>query len=179
MIFHLHHHHQHCLLVLLKVWAYLPHHHQEDFLNLFNHLYQDQIIPLVILIFQYNRPQVSTIKNYLEIYLVHRQTLTREKEKVIKENVQKELDDTIYELLDLPKLELGDGFLNTLGVEGDDILDQEFVNKKQQEDEVLEQIKKAYTFDEIKDAFLEGTVPQQLDFFYSGENSNFNGAVEF
>ena len=159
MIFHLHHHHQHCLLVLLKVWAYLPHHHQEDFLNLFNHLYQDQIIPLVILIFQYNRPQVSTIKNYLEIYLVHRQTLTREKEKVIRENVQKELDDTIYELLDPPKLELGDGLLNTLGLKGDDILDQEFVNKKQQEDEVLEQIKKDILLMRLKMPFLKVLFP--------------------
>ena len=89
------------------------------------------------------------------------------------------MDDTIYELLDPPKLELGDGLLNILGVEGDDILDQEFVNKKQQDDEVLEQIKEAYNFDEIKYIFVEGTIPQQLNFFYGGENSNFNGAVEF
>ena len=67
-----------------------------------------------------------------------------------------------------------DGLWNTLGVEADGILDQEFVNKKRQEDEVLEQIKEEYNFDEIKDAFDEGTVPQQLDFFYGDENSNFN-----
>ena len=48
--------------------------------------------------------------------------------------MQKELGNAIYELLDLPKLELGAGLLNTLGVKADDILDQEFVNKKQQED---------------------------------------------
>ena len=89
------------------------------------------------------------------------------------------MDDAIYELPDTPKLELGDGLLNTLGVQADDILDQEFVNKKQQEDEVLEQIKEEYNFDEIKNAFDEGTVPQQLDFFYGGENSNFNRAAEF
>ena len=47
------------------------------------------------------------------------------------------------------------------------------------EDEVLEQIKEEYNFDEIKNAFDEGTVPQQLDFFYGGENSNFNRAAEF
>ena len=80
---------------------------------------------------------------------------------------------------DPPKLELGDGLLNTLGVEIDDTLDQEFGNKKQQEDEVLEQIKEEYNFDEIKDAFDEGTITQQLDFFYGGEDSNFNRAVEF
>ena len=42
-------------------------------------------------------------------------------EKVVKDNVQKELDDTIYELPDLPKLELSDGLLKTLGVEVDDV----------------------------------------------------------
>ena len=89
------------------------------------------------------------------------------------------MDDTIHELPDPPKLELGDGLLNTLRVKADDILDQEFVNKKQQEDEVLEQIKEEYNFDEIKDAFDGSTVPQQLDFFYGSENSHFNRAVEF
>ena len=78
----------------------------------------------------------------------------------MKDNVKKELDDTIHELPDPPKLELGDDLLNTLGVKADDIFDQEFVNKKQQEDEVLEQIKGEYNFDEIKDAFDEGTVPR-------------------
>ena len=54
-------------------------------------------------------------------------SLTQMKEKVAEKffqnGVQKELDDTIYELPDPPKLELGDGLLNTLGVEADDILE--------------------------------------------------------
>ena len=110
-------------------------------------------------------------------------SLTQVKEKVaekfVQNSLQKELDDTIYELPDPPKLELGDGLLNTLGVQADDILEQKFVNQKQQEDTVLEQIKKEYNFDEIKDAFDEDTVLQQLDFFYGGENSNFNRAIKF
>ena len=61
---------------------------------------------------------------------------------------------------DPPKLELGDGLLNTLGVKADDILEQKFVNQKQQEDAVLEQIKEEHNFDKIKDAFDEGTTPQ-------------------
>ena len=40
-------------------------------------------------------------------------------------------------------------------------------------------IKEDYNFDEIKDAFDEGAVPHQLDFFYGGENSNINQAIEF
>ena len=39
-------------------------------------------------------------------------------------------------------------------------------------------IKKDYNFDEIKDAFDEGAFPHQLHFFYGGENSNFNQAIE-
>ena len=115
-------------------------------------------------------------KNQLEIYLLHRYrhilAKEREKEKVVQDSVQTELDDTIYELSDPPKLELGDCLLNSLGVEAYDILEQKFVNKTQQEDAVLEQIKEDYNFDGIKDAFDEGAVPHQVDFFYGGQNSN-------
>ena len=58
-------------------------------------------------------------------------TLTKEKEKVIQDSVQRELDDTIYELPDPPKLELRDSLLNMLGVETDDILDRKFINQKE------------------------------------------------
>ena len=50
------------------------------------------------------------------------QTLTRENEKV-QDSVRKELDDTIYELPNPPKLELADGLLNSLGVQADDIFE--------------------------------------------------------
>ena len=69
------------------------------------------------------------------------QVLERENKKV-QDSVQKELDNTNYELPDPPKLELGDSLLNSLGFQADDILDQKFINKKQQEDAFLEQIKK-------------------------------------
>ena len=75
------------------------------------------------------------------------QTLTREKEKTVKGNIQQQLDDTLYELPDNPpKLELGDCLLNLLGVEADDVLDQEFVSNKELQDVNLEQIKEEYGF---------------------------------
>ena len=84
-----------------------------------------------------------------------------------KNNIQKELDDKIYELPDdPPKLELGDGLINVLGAQPDDILDGKFVNKKKQEDEARKNFKEEYGFEEIKDAFNEGSVPNQLNFFY-------------
>ena len=66
---------------------------------------------------------------------MHTQTLTREKEKTVKDNVQQQLGDTLYELPDNPpKLELGDSLLNSLGVEADDVLDQKFVSNKELQD---------------------------------------------
>ena len=66
---------------------------------------------------------------------------------------------------DPPKLDLGHGLLNVLSVEADDILDKQLVIKKEQEVAVLEQLKGEYNFDDIKDAFDEGTVPHQVEFF--------------
>ena len=68
--------------------------------------------------------------------------LTREKEqeKVVKDNVQKELDDTIHELPDIPTIELGDGLLDELGVEANNVLENQFVTKKEEEDIALEKI---------------------------------------
>ena len=66
---------------------------------------------------------------------MHTQTLTREKEKTVKDNVQQQLGDTLYELPDNPpKLELEDSLLNSLGVEADDVLDQKFVSNKELQD---------------------------------------------
>ena len=101
------------------------------------------------------------------------------KEKKEKEKIIDEIDNKIYELPDLPKLELGDGLLNTLGVEAEDILDDQFVNPKQLEEKTIEQIKEEYNFDEIKDAFDRAAVPAQLGFFYGGDNENFVRACNF
>ena len=66
-----------------------------------------------------------------------------------------------------------------LGTETDDILDEKFVKKKKQEDEALENTEEKFGFEEIKDAFDEGSAPNQLDFFYGGQNENFTHAVNF
>ena len=71
-------------------------------------------------------------------------TREKQKEKTVQDSVQKELDNTIYELPDPPTLELGDGLLDVLGVEANNVLDKQFVNKKEDEDALLEQIKEDY-----------------------------------
>ena len=65
-----------------------------------------------------------------------------------------------------------------LGVEADGILDKEFVNKKEGEDVVLEQLNAEHNFDDIKDAFDEGTVPHQVECFYGGDNVEFKNPDE-
>ena len=60
-----------------------------------------------------------------------------------------------------------------------DILDEQYVNRKQQEDAALENIKEEYGFHEIKDAFDEAAFPHQLDFFYGEDDENFIRAIEF
>ena len=62
------------------------------------------------------------------------QTLTREQRTTAQKEFQRELDDTIYELSHPPTLELGDGVINSLVVEADDILDQKIVEKKEEEE---------------------------------------------
>ena len=98
------------------------------------------------------------------------QILTREKKEEIKYKVLDKIDDKIYEISDLPKLEQGDGLANVLGPEAEDILKEKFVNPKELEYETLENIKEEYNFDKIKDAFDEASVPKQLEFFYGGDN---------
>ena len=59
------------------------------------------------------------------------QVLTKAKEEKTKDNkILGEIDDKIYEIPDLPKLELGDDLANILGAEAEDILKKKFVNSK-------------------------------------------------
>ena len=68
---------------------------------------------------------------------------------------------------------------NVLGAEAEDVLKENFVNSKKLEDETVENIKEEYNFEEIKDAFNEPSVPQNLEFLYSGDNYNFVQTCNF
>ena len=84
-----------------------------------------------------------------------------------------QIDDTIYELPEQPDLELGNGLINTLGVEANDLLDSNFITSQEENDVVLEQIKQDYNFDETKDTFDKDIVHESIEFFYGGDNENF------
>ena len=51
-------------------------------------------------------------------------------------------------------------------------LEDNFGSSKKHEDAALENIKE-YGFEEIKEAFGEASVPQELEFSYGGDNENF------
>lgn len=97
----------------------------------------------------------------------------KEKESLPKDDVRIQIDDSIYELPDQPNLELVDGLLDTFGVEANDLLDQKFVTKQEEADDVLEQIKDYYNFDDIKNVFDDDIVHESVDFFYGGVSENF------
>ena len=78
----------------------------------------------------FNRPSAKGPSNNL--FGSQTAVLNREKEQenVVQESVQKELDDTLYKLPDMSILELGDGLLNALRVEANDVLDSQLLKKK-------------------------------------------------
>ena len=60
------------------------------------------------------------------------------RERKTKTKTQNEVGDFLYELPDdMPDLELGDELISTLGTEAEDLFDPQNITKKDEEDEVL------------------------------------------
>ena len=80
-----------------------------------------------------------------------------------------EIDDLLYKLSNdsqLPHLEMGDGLLDTLGNEGEDIIDGA-PTRKDEEDLIFEKIIEEYNIPEMKDEMNDtGQVPENIYFFY-------------
>ena len=86
------------------------------------------------------------------------------KTKPEKEQILENIDTAIYEVPESPKIETGDPFLNFLYIETEGILADDYVNPEKLQD--TQKIKEKYKFDKIKDAFDEGKIPPQLEFFF-------------
>lgn len=74
----------------------------------------------------------------------------------------------MYELPDnMPKLELGDGLVETLGTEAEDLFNLRAPpTKKDEEDEILKDLMDEYNVEDIKDTFDKtGQVPESVYFF--------------
>ena len=63
--------------------------------------------------------------------------------------------------------------MNALRTKAEDNLKDDFVSEKALEEKTIKQIQEEYNFDEIKDAFDNAAVPQQLGLFYSGDDKEF------
>ena len=102
---------------------------------------------------------------------------TREKSRTTNK-----IDDLLHELPDdsqLPHLEMGDELLDTLGNEGEDIIDGA-LNRKEEEDLIFEKIIDKCNIPGIKDEMDEtGQVPESIYFFYGGDSDQFVEALKF
>ena len=96
----------------------------------------------------------------------------REEEK--KTKTKQDVDDFLCELPErtIPDLELGDGLLNSLGTNAQNLF---VVNappsKKEEEEEILKDIMDEYEIDKIRDTMDE--------IFYGGDSEQFVNALEF
>ena len=100
-----------------------------------------------------------------------------------QEKTKKEIDDFLYELPDdgMPHLELRDKLAGILGTEGEDLFDANVpLSKKEEEDEILQNVIEEYDIPGMKDTMDEtGQVPESIYFFYGGDSQNFVDALEF
>ena len=68
-----------------------------------------------------------------------------------KTDAQIDVDDALYELPDNPGFELGDGLIEILGNEAEDLFQVDNITKKEEEDLILEKIKEEYGFEDTKE----------------------------
>ena len=97
---------------------------------------------------------------------MHFREMTMTKTKPEKKQILEDIDTTIYEAPEPPKIEIGYPLLDFLSTDAKRILADDFVNRGELQDRTMEQIKEEYKFDEIKDAFDEGKIPLSLNFFW-------------
>ena len=90
-----------------------------------------------------------------------------------------DIDDSLYELPENHEPELGDGLIENLGVAAGDLVSAENIIRPEEEDAVLKEIKEENGFEDIKDAFDDGYVPDSVYFIYGRESENYARAVEF
>ena len=108
----------------------------------------------------------------------------REQDKTsVATKTHQKIDDFLYELPDTgpPTLVLGDGLIQTLGTEAEDLFDVNALStKKEEEDEVLKDLIDEYKINYIKDTMDETSqVPDSIYFLYGGDSQKFVDAVEF
>ena len=63
-------------------------------------------------------------------------------------------------------LELGDGLIETLGTDTEDLFNTNNLTKQEKEEKIFKKVKEEYGFEDIKDIMdEEGNVPESIYFF--------------
>ena len=88
----------------------------------------------------------------------------------------REIDDIIGHVPSPPNLELSDEILNVL-IDLQNVIKTDYVSNKTLNEEDIEDIKKEYDFEDIKNTVDEGVIPPILDFF--NEEKNFFNTIVF
>ena len=92
------------------------------------------------------------------------------------EKVIENIDNELSEIPEPPEIELANWIIYILSTKADEILQDGYMNDNALNEKTIEEIKNEYNFDQIKDAFDEGKVPTQREFFFGRDNDNFVNA---
>ena len=92
------------------------------------------------------------------------------------EKVIENIDNELSEIPEPPEIELANWIIYILSTKADEILQDGYINDNALNEKTIEEIKNEYNFDQIKDAFDEGKVPTQREFFFGRDNDNFVNA---
>ena len=77
-------------------------------------------------------------------------------------------------------LQRGDGLLNSLGTNAQNLFDVNAPPSKKEEEEILKDIMDEYEIEKIRDTMDESAqVPESIYFFYGGDSDQFVNALEF
>ena len=77
-------------------------------------------------------------------------------------------------------LQCGDGLLNSLGTNAQNLFDVNAPPSKKEEEEILKDIMDEYEIEKIRDTMDESTqVPESIYLFYGGDSDQFVNALEF
>ena len=93
-------------------------------------------------------------------------TMIKTETKPKQEQGLEDIYTAIYGIPEPRKTEIRDPLLNVLSTDAEKFLEDHYNNDKILEDKTYEQIKEEYNFDEMIDAFGDGKIPPQLDFFF-------------
>ena len=118
----------------------------------------------------------------IENDLFQSQAATAIRENKTKTKAQAEVDNFLYKLPEnMLDLELGDGLVQILGTETEDLFDPTApLMKKEEEDEILKDLMEEYSVENIKKTMDKTSqVPESIYFFYGGESETFVNALEF